>query len=393
MDILFENEVHNNIAILNNAWNGDSTFAFLPEKSGISKSWIEKGLDSIPNKMNKEHFVLLTSGSTGLPKMVIGKKSRAERLSILLHELQDSEATEQTVLALPLNYCYAFVNQWLWSRTMNRQLILSGGLKSPLILKKSLVESQNCMICLIGAQIPLFLDNFKGTSFPGVIRVHFAGGPFPGQYLNDVISFFPNAEIFNNYGCAEAMPRLTIRHLDESDDPSNIGKPLPGIEMRTNNNDEILFKSPFGAVGFYDDSGFKEITPTNWIPTGDLGLPIEDGYWRITGRSNEVFKRFGEKIAFPRLLKSIYSEWSGQATFYREKDLYNEEAHILVLTPEPSEKDVKNILTVFRENHPRTHWPVRVESINEFPLLSNGKIDVYGIKKLNGKKIHWKQMR
>jgi len=393
LEILFESEVQKNIVILNNAWDGDSTFTFLPEKSGISMSWIEQGLVSIPDKMHKGHFVLLTSGSTGLPKMVIGKKSRAEDLAKLLHILQDSEATEQTVLALPLNYCYAFVNQWLWSRTMNRRLILTGGFKNPLILKKSLVESQNCMICLIGAQIPLFLDNFNGTSFPGIIRVHFAGGPFPGQYLKDVINFFPNAEIYNNYGCAEAMPRLTIRHLNESDDPSNIGKPLPGIEMQTNNNDEILFKSPFGAVGFYDDNGFKEITQTDLIPTGDLGLPIKNGYWRITGRSNEVFKRFGEKIAFPRLLKSIYSKWSGQATFYREKDRYNEEAHILVLTPEPSDSDIKKILNVFRKNHPRTHWPVRVESVKEFPLLSNGKIDVYGIKNLNGKKIHWKQMR
>lgn len=393
MEILFENQVQKDITKLNKAWDSKSSFTFLPEKSGVSMSWIEKGLQTIPDKMQIGHLILLTSGSSGLPKMVIGKKSRAEALAKVLHEIQDSEPTDETVLALPLNYCYAFVNQWLWSRVMQRRLIVTEGFKNPLFLKNALAGTNNSLLCLLGAQIPLFLENFKGMSFTGVTRLHFAGGPFPGQYLNDVINFFPNAQIFNNYGCSEAMPRLTIRRLEESADPSNIGKPLPGIDMKTNASDEIVFRSPYSVVGFYDDTGFKEITADDWIPTGDLGEPLSDGYWRIIGRSNEVFKRYGEKIAFPRLLKSIYTVWAGQATFYREKDTYNEESHILVLEPEPSESDIKKILNVFRKNHPRTHWPVRLESISKSPLLPNGKVDIKGIKKMSDKKIHWKQMR
>lgn len=393
MKIIFENDVQKDIDILNNAWDDINTFVFLPEKTGVPMSWIENGLKQIPEKMYNDHFVLLTSGTTGLPKMVIGEKLRAEKLAILLHNLQFSEDTTETVLALPLNYCYAFVNQWLWSRVMNRKLIITEGFKNPINLRTELLKTKNSLLCLVGAQIPLFINNYGDLSFDGVIRLHFAGGPFPGQYLDKVRSFFPKAEIFNNYGCAEAMPRLTIRRLEESDEPSNIGKALPGIEMKTNENDEIFFRSSYGAVGFYDDNGFREIQSNDWIPTGDLGVPINDGYWRITGRSSEVFKRFGEKIAFPRLLKSIYEVWSGQAIFYREKDTYSEEAHILVVTPEPNETDVKNILNVFRKNHPRTHWPVRFESVSEFPLLSNGKVDVNGIKQLDDKNIHWKQMR
>ena len=42
---------------------------------------------------------------------------------------------------------------------------------------------------------------------------------------------FPNARVFNNYGCAEAMPRLTVRPVKEGEEGVGIGNPLPGVEL------------------------------------------------------------------------------------------------------------------------------------------------------------------
>ena len=73
------------------------------------------------------------------------------------------------------------------------------------------------MICLIGAQVPLLIEYYAGHVFSGVIRVHFAGGRFPAERLGDLHQIFPNAQIFNNYGCAEALPRLTLRPAEAAD--------------------------------------------------------------------------------------------------------------------------------------------------------------------------------
>jgi acyl-CoA synthetase (AMP-forming)/AMP-acid ligase II len=392
MYILYENEVNEDIAKLDKAWSELSTFVFLPNRRGITKEWVEKGMKQLPENFQQNHFALLTSGSTGKPKLVIGSRKRAEKLVHVLHKVQDSEPAKQTVLALPLSYCYAFVNQWLWSKVMKRELILSGGFQKPDNLKKCLLEAENCLLCLIGAQIPLFVRNYgDNVSFPGVIRLHFAGGPFPQSQIKLVKSFFPNARIFNNYGCAEAMPRLSCRPLEDSNEGSNIGVPLPGIEMKTGSQGEILFRSPYRAVGFYDDSGFRVPLDEDWVASGDFGEPIENNYWRIKGRSDEVFKRYGEKISIPQLLDTVYTQWSGQAVFYQEMTASGEQGHVLVLSPEPTKEQVQRILQSFRRNHPRTHWPIRLESISSMPYLPNGKIDKFALHGNKNLTVHWKQ--
>lgn len=392
MYILNESEVNQDIAKLDRAWSDHLTFAFLPSRRGVSEDWVKRALSQFPQEFQENHFALLTSGSTGLPKLILASKKRAEKLVAVLHKIQHSEPVRKTVLALPLTYCYAFVNQWLWSRTYNRELIFSGGFRNPDSLRNSLLQVEDGMLCLVGAQVQLFTNHYgDDISFPGIIRLHFAGGPFPQNEISIVKKLFPNARIFNNYGCAEAMPRLSIRPLEDSDEGSNIGRALPGIEMKTGEQGEILFRSIYRAVGFYDHNGLYIPREKDWIPSGDLGERIENGYWRLKGRNNEVFKRFGEKISLPQLLETVYVYWSGQAAFYREKDASGEEGHVLILAPTPTENQVRDILQCFRKTHPRTHWPIRVESTTILPTLPNGKIDKLGLAEIPHKSLHWRQ--
>lgn len=391
MKTLFESQVKAEPKLLDVAWDDPDTFLFLPEKSGVLDTWIRLGIEQLPKSMQTGHFILLTSGSTGQPKMVVGSRERAEALVRIIHEKQDGEPAREAVLLLPLNYCYAFVNQWLWSRVFHRRLVVTQGLKEPDKTLQALTNSEDGMLCLVYAQIPLFQRYWEHIQFPGIIRLHFAGGPFPQKKIDIVQDYFPNALIFNNYGCAEAMPRLTIRKLEESDQGDNIGRPLPGIEMKTGADGEILFRGPYGSVGYYDDDGFHIISAEDWIPTGDLGEEIKNGYWKINGRANEVFKRYGEKISLPNLLNTVYGNWKGHATFYREMEKNGEEGHVLVVSPSPTDEEITEVLQGFRMQHPRTHWPIRLESTKSLPLLENGKVDLTKLKAITSKMIHWRQ--
>ena len=391
MKKLYENTALGDISSLDDAWDSKETFLFLPDRTDVSTEWIDTATEQFPDFLKTDHFALLTSGSTGLPKIVVGSKERSEKLTEVLHLLQDSEPIKQTVLSLPQSYCYAFVNQWLWSKKFNKELVITPGFKQAGLLKAALDKAEDAMLCLVGAQIPFFEQRFVNSSFPGIIRLHFAGGPFPQNKIGTVRRLFPNAQIFNNYGCAEAMPRLTIRRLEESDKGANIGKPLPGIIMKSGADGEILFTSPYGAVAFYDENGIRLVGENEFIPSGDLGNEIEGGYWWIAGRSNQVFKRYGEKIALPRLLETVNLSWSGESAFYREKDPSGEEGHVLLLSPSPNPEQLREILQGFRKNHPRAHWPLRIESIEKLPLLPNGKIDLAGLEGSTNRTTHWRQ--
>ena len=161
--------------------------------------------------------------------------------------------------------------------------------------------------------------------------------------------------------------------------------------MTSDRKKRLLFRSPFGAVAYINDEGFQSVAPQEWVPSGDLGEPLDDGGWRLLGRANEVFKRYGEKISLPQLLTTVKSHWSGDAVFYLEVDRGGEQACVLVLSPVPDKQEVRQILLAFRNTHPRPHWPLRIESLKQMPLLPNGKADTQSLAETRGKQLHWRQ--
>jgi acyl-CoA synthetase (AMP-forming)/AMP-acid ligase II len=388
--ILVERHERADLDRLEAAWGSSETFAFLPEKSAVSSAWVSSHLESLPERLRSDHFALLTSGSTGQPKLVIGSKSRAEALARKLHDIQDSEPVAETVLALPLTYCYAFVNQWLWARTMRRALVHTRGFSQPDLLRSALQNANDAMVCLVGIQVPLFAQYFPDDVFAGVTRVHFAGGRFPQSQLDLIRKTFPSARVFNNYGCAEAMPRLTIRPAEAGDAANDIGLPIPGVQLRAGANSEIEFQSAYAAVAFIDEAGFHPVQPDAWLRTGDLGALDDAGHWRITGRAGEVFKRHGEKVALPPLIEATQEAWKGSAVFYRERDVAGEEGHVLMLAPSATDDEVRGILQRLR-SFPRAHWPLRIESVPVLATLPNGKVDVAALASLSDKTVHWRQ--
>ena len=391
MIFLHEQNVHHDPSRLSTAWADSETFALLPEKLSVSDEWLEQSLALVPQELHRDHFVMLTSGTTGQPKLIVGNRGRSEKLARVLHDRQESEPVAETISMLPLSYTYSFVNQWLWSHVMQRRFITTHGLADPKSLKASLQAARDAMICLVGVQVPLLMTHLAGERFEGVIRVHFAGGRFPQEKMDDLRAMFPNAQVFNNYGCAEAMPRLTIRRAEVASEAANIGHPLCGIEMRSDDQHAILFRSPYGAVGVVEAMKFTAITPNDWIPSGDLGEMSDDGSWRLIGRASEVFKRHGEKVSLAALTTTVSAAWSGQCAFYRETDRTGEDGCVLVLAPEATNDAIKPVLMALRKHHPRAQWPLRVESIATLPLLSNGKTDVRTLPSLANKSTLWQQ--
>ena len=176
MVILRETTSQAAVSALASAWEQPQSFAYLPAKSSVDEGWVRRCLEQLPAHLAEGHFALLTSGSTGQPKLVVGERLRAEALARVLHGVQDSEPLQETILTLPLSYCYAFVNQWLWSRVAGRRLVGTAGFADPAALGQALEAAQEAMLCLVGAQLPLLRTNFGSRRFPGVRPPQRRGG-------------------------------------------------------------------------------------------------------------------------------------------------------------------------------------------------------------------------
>ena len=98
-----------------------------------------------------------------------------------------------------------------------------------------------------------------------------------------------------------------------------------------------------------------------------------------------------KKFLWPQLLTTVKDHWTGDAVFYQEVELGGEQACVLVLSPEPDKQEVRKILMGFRNNHTRPHWPLRIESLEQMPLLPSGKTDTRILAGAQDKKLHWRQ--
>jgi acyl-CoA synthetase (AMP-forming)/AMP-acid ligase II len=372
------------------AWARDETFVLLPAKSPVPAAWVEDRLRLLPERFQTDHFGLLTSGSTGRPKLIVGERARATALARVIHAAQDNEPATETVLALPVSYSFAFVNQWVWATAHDRELVPTRGFADPGALRLALRATSAGMICLVGIHVALLTEYFPEERFEGIARVHFAGGRFPQEHLPTLARLFPNARVFNNYGCAEAMPRLTVRAADAAGEAANIGPPLPGIELRAGEGSALQFRSPYRAVAVIEDE-VRVIGDEEWIGSGDVAEPVEDGTWRLLGRANEVFKRHGEKVSVPAVLATVHGHFNGQVAAYRDRDRQGEEGWVLVLAPSPSADEVRSVLVAMRRGHGRAQWPLRVESLKNLPLSPNTKVDVAALRAADDREIHWDQ--
>lgn len=392
MVILEEQALVTDAVALARAWEGDDSFLLMPSPCPVPPSWLDQVLGWLPATLAQGHFGILTSGSTGAPKLVIGNKLRTANLARQIHEAQALEPVTSAVLALPLAYSYSLVNQWLWSHLHRRALLLTRGLSDPAALYATLQASREAMLCMVGSQIPLFRRYLPaGTQFPGVIRLNFAGAPFPQAELPWLREVFPQAEIFHNYGCTEALPRLTVRRGNEHPDPMVLGAPLKGIELAVCEGGELRFRSPYSAVAIAGEEGVHLLKADEWLATGDLAECQTDGSMRLMGRASEVFKRHGEKISLSTVTGLLREYWHGDLALYTEMAPDGEMGYVVAITPEPRGSEVRNILLGFRERYRRPHWPIRIEAVEKIPLSANGKPDLNALRD-GGGKVLWKQM-
>ncbi len=391
MKILDGNCISKNPDVLTETWEELHTFLLAPAKTSATAEWMANACRLLPRHLRDDHFGLLTSGSTGSPKLVIANRDRASRLVNVIHAEQALEAVQETIVALPLTYSYAFVNQWLWSHVNRREMVVTGGLAKPDEFRKALEDANQAMICLVGSQVPMLLSTFKDHTFPGVTRINFAGGRFPQESLPKLKEIFPAARIFNNYGCAEAMPRLAIRSAEASDSYANIGKPISGVALRRSESGEITFRSDYAAVAAIEGERIHTFANGMWLGTGDVGEEDSSGNWMLTGRLSEVFKRYGEKISLQSVVGVVQRHWSGLAYCYLEIDAMGEQGYVLAISPLPCDQDLRAVLLAIRKSLPRAAWPLRIVSVDRVPLLENGKVDVCRASTRGNESVLWSQ--
>ena len=131
--------------------------------------------------------------------------------------------------------------------------------------------------------------------------------------------------IYEGYGMSETSPVIAVN------DPAHrqvkigtVGPVLSGVELKFDEDGEILTRGPHIMLGYYKDPEYtaQVIDADGWLHTGDIGTLVGGRYLKITDRKKDIFKLSAGKYVAPQLIENLLrgSEYIEQVMIIGENE-------------------------------------------------------------------------
>jgi len=138
----------------------------------------------------------------------------------------------------------------------------------------------------------------------GRIRLCVSGG---APLAAEIAEFFHALDILiiEGWGLTECTTAASVNQPDRFRF-GTVGPALPGFEVRTDEDGELLIRSETVFAGYYkDEEATREVLGEDgWLRSGDLGEIDEDGFIRITDRKKDILVTAGGKNVAPQNLEN-----------------------------------------------------------------------------------------
>jgi long-chain acyl-CoA synthetase len=139
----------------------------------------------------------------------------------------------------------------------------------------------------------------------GRVRAFVTGG---APIAVEILQFFDSAGIslLEGWGMTETFGAGTI-NLPDDRRFGSIGKPLPGVEMKLDEDGEILIRGGNVFSGYYkdDDATKTAFTSDGFFRTGDIGKIDGDGFFYIIDRKKDLIITAAGKNIAPQNIENL----------------------------------------------------------------------------------------
>ena len=341
-------------------------------------------------------YIVLTSGSTGVPKGVIAcHRSVIDYIDNLCEAMGFDSHTvfgNQAPLYVDghLKDVYSALKTGATACIIPKKLFMF-----PLRLIEFLNKNKINTICWAASALSLLsAHNAFDSSVPEHLRIiAFGSEVFPAKQLRVFIKYIPKARYFNLYGPTEATGMSCYYEVDREfgdNETIPIGKPFNNSEVilldekdripRQGELGEICISGSSLTLGYYRDfektsrvfvqNPLNRLYPEIIYRTGDLGRYNDRGELIFAGRKDNQIKHMGYRIELSEI-EAITGWIDGVSNACCYFDDINKKI-ILFYTGEAVEKQV---IRALRDKLPRYMQPNCVHRLSKIPLTQSGKTD------------------
>jgi acyl-coenzyme A synthetase/AMP-(fatty) acid ligase len=333
-------------------------------------------------------LLLLTSGSTGTPRLVRLSATGVAANAAAIAEALDISRGDVAVTALPLFYTYG-LSVLVSHLFAGATVVLSTANVTEHGFWADVSDHGGTSLALVPSQYEMLFRLRWRPEFHPTLRSMASAG---GRLGNPLAARFHRAmsevdgRLYVMYGQTEAGPRITV--LPPHRLPAKLGAvglPLSGVRLGIRTGDggettepgrtgEVICHSPGVMLGYAETAAdlSAEDQLRGTLRTGDLGRLDDDGYLWLSGRMNRIGKVFGVRVdldAVERLL-GTYADTAAVA--------HDDRIRVWCAgVPASRRGELAELVTDRLRVH---HAGVELSVVDELPRLPSGKTDYHAVE-------------
>ncbi len=336
-------------------------------------------------------MILLTGGTTGLPKAV--PRTHNDFIASVEYHSRAWEVTSEDVLltAAPVSHAQGMHNG-VGSAFLNfAKYVITDSTDAEDIcgvIERERVTAFPTVPALV--QRIVSLENLADYDLRSLRKIYAGGAPSTPELVRSVYEKI-GCKFVNTLGAAEGLGSMTRLNADLGTICTTVGqKDCPysqykvidadGREVPTGHEGELIAKGPNIFTGYFksEEDNKKTFTGDGFFKTGDLARMDDSGTMTITGRIKETILRGGETIsavAIERLI-SLHPDVTETAVIGMPDKVLGERICAYVSLKPGTTLTFDDLIAYLKGIGASVlQLPERVEFIESIPLTKIGKVD------------------
>jgi len=266
--------------------------------------------------LHRRAMILYTSGTTSKPKGVVTTHACVQAQIELLVEAWQWQQSDQIPLFLPLHHIHGIINILSCALWSGAKVEAFPRFDIETVLSRVSDGAYTLFMAVPTIYVMLIrqIEKLPATERESIVqgyaqmRLMVSGSAALPASVHRKWTELTGQELLERYGMTELGMALSNPYAGERR-PGAVGQPLPGVEIRLQDNQgnlivaediagEIQVRGPSVFAEYWNrPDATRDAFVEGWFRTGDIAI-IEHGYYRIMGRSSvDIIKSGGYKLS------------------------------------------------------------------------------------------------